>query len=61
MRHKGHVEAFLGRRPPTVTLTGAVGGSTEDALTSLDVSSPTVLNKIHIEMDTIIFFKIFFP
>ena len=32
MRHAGHVEPFLGRCPPTVTLAGAVGGSTADAL-----------------------------
>ena len=32
MRHAGHVEPFLERRTPTVTLAGAVGGSTADAL-----------------------------
>ena len=34
MRHAGHVEPFLGRRLSTVTLAGAVGGSTADALSN---------------------------
>ena len=36
MRHAGHVEPFLGRRPPTVTLAGAVEGSTTDALRAVE-------------------------
>ena len=34
MRHAGHFEPFLGRRLPIVTLGGAIGGSTADALST---------------------------